>query len=886
MKHYRFTSFSGREFLARLLALAMVSGSLSLASCEDELEKSVQHPSPKVTFSSKVSSSWTSVTRAGADGAAAINTVTELKGGNTPLYLHTLYTDSIAFSSGSQVAHKVETRATPVKNESMYNTIGVSAYSYTGSWDNTQTPNYFYNATATKSGASYSLASDYYWPGKSYNMKFFAYAPTGNSSYALSGKEQTGAPTVSVTIPTNVVDQKDLLVANTTELSGDQNTAVPLTFQHALTAIRFVCGDGMQKGTIKTVTLKNVYSKGIYNMGDNTWGSFSEPTSFAQTLTKKVEGAANEEITTEAQTFMMVPQTLPEGAQLEVVFVDEAQSEHTLTADLKGSSWPMGKTVTYRISTSSISWTYEFCVTGPDDFEFDGGTKQYTVKSYRENGAGKKEPVQWNVEYSEDGHSWSSQRPLWLKGFTDSGEGSTESRSYDITVAAQIGEDLTEYTKVLKDASQKGSKEVPYNLAGTNGGAKNMNTANCYVVDAPGYYSFPLVYGNSIKNGNDNLDSYTVTKIENANMLPLFYNHSSGIRSHYIQKVANPAKAELLGQDASSLVTEVKYNYDQSCSTISFAVDHSTIREGNAIIAIKDAQGTILWSWHIWVTGENLNSTIEVKNAVDKKYHFMPKVLGWCNERTTTYQPRSCKVKFTAGDKSQEITINQKENSITFGDNHPYYQWGRKDPFLPSNGYRKIGGKVEKNANKRWFGPDGLHTVANPGHENLGVSTNCLKNYIKKPEVMHNQNSADNRYFNLWDISHNGTKGNSVKSIYDPCPPGFKVPDGNAFTGFVTQYYNDRASEKNQIKGDWDMNKYGWNFQTNTGSTIFFPALGWRDPYNGGLSQDGDNGNYWTSEPNSQFSARYLFLKPDPAQVGPRLSKGRSKALGIRPVKE
>ena len=38
----------------------------------------------------------------------------------------------------------------------------------------------------------------------------------------------------------------------------------------------------------------------------------------------------------------------------------------------------------------------------------------------------------------------------------------------------------------------------------------------------------------------------------------------------------------------------------------------------------------------------------------------MPIVLGWCNERTTTYQARSCKVKFTAGENSQEITINQK----------------------------------------------------------------------------------------------------------------------------------------------------------------------------------------------------------------------------------
>lgn len=60
----------------------------------------------------------------------------------------------------------------------MYGSFGVSAYSYTGSWSESRTPDYFYNATASKSGSGdYALASTYYWPGASYKMKFFRLCP-------------------------------------------------------------------------------------------------------------------------------------------------------------------------------------------------------------------------------------------------------------------------------------------------------------------------------------------------------------------------------------------------------------------------------------------------------------------------------------------------------------------------------------------------------------------------------------------------------------------------------------------------------------------------------------------------------------------------------------
>ena len=62
-------------------------------------------------------------------------------------------------------------------------------------------------------------------------------------------------------------------------------------------------------------------------MGSSQWTSLKAANSFSQTLDKKLTGSKDEAITTDAQTFMMIPQILPEGAQLEVVFENESQGE-------------------------------------------------------------------------------------------------------------------------------------------------------------------------------------------------------------------------------------------------------------------------------------------------------------------------------------------------------------------------------------------------------------------------------------------------------------------------------------------------------------------------------------------------------------------------------
>lgn len=880
MKLSHFTSFSDRYILLNHLLLALVSGGICLSSCEEDMDR--PSPSSYVSFTSEISSSWTLSTRSTTDADAMQGTVTTLQGGNIPLYLHTLYTDSIESpSSDSNLDTAVLTRSVPIKDDNMYNSFGVSAYSYTGSWNENKTPNYFYNVAASKSGSGYNLSSTYYWPGTAYKMKFFAYAPKDNGWYMLSGSTHSGSPTISVTIPNNVNDQKDFLVAKTDELAGNTNTAVPLTFHHALTAIKFVCGDDMQGGTVKSVSLKNVCSKGIYNMGTQSWSNVDTPVTFSQILDKSTTGTANEALTSDAQTFMMVPQTLPDGAQLEVVFTDNSNTNHTLTADIKGTVWPIGKTVTYKISSSSINWTYTLAVSQPADFTYTGGTQQYSVTSYRQNTKGMKEAVRWTAQYSEDGGiSWTDTQPDWLTAFTVSGNGGTVVQTYDATVITQTGTDNTLHTTALQNAPARGSVDIPYNLANqTNGGSTDENTANCYVVGAPGYYSFPLVYGNAIKDGTANTSAYTSTAPSGSEILSNFINHTgNAITDPYISKNADctPAKAELVWQDAPSLVTDIKYNNTDN-GNISFCVKKNTIRQGNAVIAIKDAGNNVLWSWHIWVTDENIGQTIEVTNHQSQKYKFMPVNLGWCDGRTTTYAERSCKVKFTAGDASKEVSIKQVSASITTGGNHPYYEWGRKDPFPPSNGLFKT--------NKIWYDKDGNAHTESPKTENLSTGATCIMNYILKPDVMQGQSYGDNTYANLWSTDNNvytANDENVIKTIYDPSPVGFKLPPSNAFTGFTTT--GDVTGTFSQINGTWDSSLKGFNFFTDANKTIFFPASGYRDYSNGRVRYVGTGGWCWSAVPFYQDQGyRLRFLGPRVSLFG---SNSRAYGCGLRSSQE
>ena len=479
----------------------------------------------------------------------------------------------------------------------------------------------------------------------------------------------------------------------------------------------------------------------------------------------------------------------------------------------------------------------------------------------------------------DNGASWTTNQPDWLTDFTTSAPGGSASQSFNVTVGAQAGTDTNPHTAALRAAAPKGSADQPYNLSNGTGAAQVVNTANCYVVGAPGYYSFPLVYGNAIKNGATNTSAYT-TANSGSNILSTFINHTgNGITDPYIANNAGcvPAKAELVWQDALSLVSDIKYNSDSNGGSISFKADPSTIRQGNAVIAVKDVNDQILWSWHIWVTDEEIKNTIAVTNRQNVTYNLMSVNLGWCDSNTTSYAGRSCKVKFTAGEKSQEITLKQASNSITTGGNSPFYQWGRKDPLMPSTGL--------SNDTKTWYDKDGLGSSSNPATQNFNSCTICIKNYILKPNVMHGDN-GDGCYKNLWSADNNVYTANDnlvVKTIYDPSPVGFKLPAGNAFTGFTTT--GGITVLPAEINGIWNGSSKGWSFYTDASKnkTVFFSVSGYRT-FDDGSVKDAGNGLYWSAIP---YNAKIGFhLNISSGYVSPLTQHNRGRAFAVRPTHE
>ena len=245
------------------------------------------------------------------------------------------------------------TRATPVGKDNFYNKFHVLAY-----WRKNGTPvdQFYMNTNASNVGASvgtgaiWSTEQIYYWPGADHSFQFYAWAPTDAGGLTTPSSPQEKS--LAYTVPEAAADQKDIVVATTDEIQGDNNAAVPLTFKHICTAVRFAVGSQMQPGQIKSVALKGVKNAGTYNMANGAWTLGDATADFSQTLDKETTGneGNGDEITSAEGTFMMLPQILPADAMIKVVFTNASGVDRTLTASIGDTQWTMGTTVTYKLS--------------------------------------------------------------------------------------------------------------------------------------------------------------------------------------------------------------------------------------------------------------------------------------------------------------------------------------------------------------------------------------------------------------------------------------------------------------------------------------------------------------------------------------------------------
>ena len=247
------------------------------------------------------------------------------------------------------------TRGVPVTSLETYGSFHVQAHCT----DNgTPVSQFYMDDNATNSdGTVWSTSQVRYWPGKKRTLQFFAWAPADAAFTATPGSPES--TTFKYTVPDNATEQKDIVVATTGQYNGNHEQQVPLTFKHILTAVKFETGSQMQPGTIKSVALKGVKKSGTYkafptgSTGEGTWTLNDATADYTQELNETTTGAETDGtlVTTGDSTFMMLPQTLPDGAEVEVVFQDGTSGqERTMSASIAGTQWPQGKTVTYSLS--------------------------------------------------------------------------------------------------------------------------------------------------------------------------------------------------------------------------------------------------------------------------------------------------------------------------------------------------------------------------------------------------------------------------------------------------------------------------------------------------------------------------------------------------------
>ena len=792
----------------------------------------------------------------------------------------------------SQREDETPTRANITTMTTMQN---FSTTAFYGSSDTSLEP-WFYDKDTKKDG---NLVTPIYWDWiKNHGCFYAVYPKPDNNKIKLSPASHTGTPYVDFEVEPNVTNQKDLMTACSGNVHTDIGTMsataprTDLTFRHALTAVRFKVGQNLSwNKTITKIEIVGAKSKARYTLpttagAAGTWGTPSAPATFTLSgLSFSTSDAVNNVIVgkgTDNGTFYMLPQTLT-GAGVQVKVYFNGAATPAITATLTGQ-WKPGTTKTYALSQNTSDWSYVLNVVGPTAAVAYNQTAagNYTIQSYRQSG-GTLQPVKWKVvgyqESTDGGANWSAlstTKPAWLDALpVDHGDGKTsgtEGGAATVQTATLIDK-LTPRNKALKEATPLGSASSYYDLSEHDykGNPTSRNTANSYLISAPGYYKIPLVYGNAIKNGSTNTSSYQ-TSNSALFVLQHFIDHAGQpITAPWITQTnsgANaPDAAKLVWADESGIVeaSSVAIEGSGTNAFVHFHVPADKIKNGNALIAVTKG-GTVVWSWHLWFAPQDALETIACTNATNHVYKLTKENLGWkyTSWQSSSYTaPRKVKIKVEQevtnnGTKQHgEIIITQNPGSGREG-YCTLYEHGRKDAMPGTDALAE--GSFIKNA---------------------GVLD--IKTCIQYPNYYFGATMSYN-VLNLWSMNatiSDHTDNPVVKTIYDPCPAGFHMPAGNTFTGFSTT----------NVSGAWDN---GWDFYNkpaNPDATIYFPAAGWRENNDGGNMHVTDAsiryGCYWSAETVNPGSMPYVGWSMYFTQGGILTTESnhyRSYGFAVRPV--
>lgn len=462
------------------------------------------------------------------------------------------------------------------------------------------------------------------------------------------------------------------------------------------------------------------------------------------------------------------------------------------------------------------------------------------------------------------------QDGVWVTLSQYSGNGSVSGEEITYTVAAAAdGDDGS-----MDHREQKGTPSLRWNLSNADGDPQVQNTANCYIIDSPGYYSLPLVYGNGIKNGTDNTAAYRGSNSGGGSYYMRNFPRHDGnnITDAHIYDNFSGGQAfgaRLVWEERTGFITDITIDSTGEHLVFNVPGGGSVMGLGcNAIVAVTNSSGVVVWSWHIWATPLDMNSF----HTVSGGWQFSKYNLGWVPPTVTSFYPkRMQQVRIRQTDDGGEekiftITSNGQSGESTEGYG-VYYQFGRKDPFPYDDnipGFSKTGPVT--------YGTIG-YSIQNPGRH-IGVGTEADDwNY-------------NYGYENMWNINFR-ISSTLIKSVYDPSPVGLMVPPLSAFPTTNSFNFNN-----------------GYWFDTSAGpNTAFFPVTNRRTNSYGGLDNwQGGYGGLWSSTGNTYYEDRPIggtgmYTREWFRQAGALIYnnlvtnadkqyRGRAYGFGIRSIKE
>lgn len=369
--------------------------------------------------------------------------------------------------------------------------------------------------------------------------------------------------------------------------------------------------------------------------------------------------------------------------------------------------------------------------------------------------------------------------------------------------------------------------------------------SNCYMINAAKTYSFDATV---IGNGDAGI-------IADAG----FHTTSAGI---------DPKSAKLMWEDSEGFISGVSLVKGK----VLFTAEKNV---GNAMIAVFDGAGTVLWSWHIWGVGDTMPEDEEVSS------------------QATISANSTLKVKYTVMDRT--LGALSKTSYFT-----TLYQWGRKDP-IPNSTVYYVDGQASE-----------IETTY-PVHKPGSAADATILTSIQHPECIIDDykgqagdwlaSDKTNKYNLLWGDNNTtyvfnkskpaaGKGWTNGKTIYDPCPSGYRVSSKFAWTGFC----GSSSGETKNIDYIYFV-KYanGYYFKKNSsdGVGIYFPMTGSRGCKTGSLwvgkdasaySSLNHDASYWASAP-SQNLGKGARMSISPYVASPS-SSTQTSANSINTVDE